>query len=360
MTDRVEKFTSGQAVGVDVGSIERDLAALWRQSADSGKAVTRACQWNLVVHAPTDAEHERAKKLADAIVVAVPSRTIIVRPMPNALGPEIEAFVTANCRVAPGGGKMLCTEEITIEARGKGSDHVPSLLRALHVPDIPTAALFVGPPPTDASRVRGLVVGADRVIVDSARLTPAGRLPKLSSLAGLVDGPVVADLNWLRLAPLRYVLAGVYDPPVDAQALFKLKRVKVKCTERGLSGALLLLGWLASRLSWGAPERIADQDPPSWEVPRAGGKVRVDVDLVEASSRHSGLGCVQLESEGGMKVVVGEAPGGSVDVQATGCAPRVVAADEHLDHELLVAALGARGRDKLYATALHRAIELER
>lgn len=360
MTDRVEKFTSGHAVAVDVGSIERDLAALWRQSADSGKAVSRACQWNLVVHAPTDAELEKAKRLADSLVVAVPSRTIIVRTMPNAGGPEVEAFVTANCRVAPGGGKMLCTEEITIEARGRGVDHVPSLLRALQVPDIPTASLFVGSPPSDPARVRGLVVGADRVIVDSARVVASAARPPLAALAGLVDGPLVCDLNWLRLAPLRYVLAGVYDPPVDEDALYKLKRVKVKCSEGGRAGALLLLGWLASRLGWGAPDRVDGKDVPAWTVPRPGGSVRVDVDVVASALRPSGLVSVHLDAENGFKVSLVEQPGGVLEAQSTSCAPRTVAADEHEDHELLVAALGARGRDKLYATSLLRAVELER
>jgi hypothetical protein len=32
----------------------------------------------------------------------------------------------------------------------------------------------------------------------------------------------------------------------------------------------------------------------------------------------------------------------------------------HTDEELVVAALGSRGNDKLYQSALHRAVELER
>ncbi len=375
MTDeRVDQFTSGQAIGVDVASIERELASLWRQSAATNAerdvAVTRACQWNLVMHAPTDAEHDKAKAYADAIVAAVPSRTIIVRTMPNATGTEIEAFVTANCQVAPGGGKLLCSEEITIEARGRGLDHVASLLRALQVPDIPTATIFCGAPPSDAAAMRGLLGGTDRVIVDSANARGSGGLAKLAHVADVVEGGLLADLDWLRLAPMRYVLAGVFDEPMGAQPLFALKRVRIECTMRGIPGALLLLGWLASRLSWGAPERLADRDVyptatrPSpgagWNVPRHAGSVRVDVELVDKSDRKSGVRGIFLESETGLKVQVKEAQHGALEVQCPGLAPRVVAADEHNDHELLVAALGTRGRDKLYATALHRAVELER
>lgn len=361
--DRVEKFTSGQAIGVDVNAIERDLAALWRQAAESaasagGKAVTRACSWNLIVHAPSEAEHQRAKSLVDAIVASVPSRTIVVRPMPNAVGAEIEAFVTANCQVAPGGGKLLCSEEITIEARGRGLDHVPSLLRALLVPDIPTAALFCGVPPSDPAVIRMVVGGVDRIVVDTAHASQGG-LGKLAHVGGLVDGVQLADLNWLRLASLRYVLAGVFDPPFGPDPLFRLKKVRIEAVPSGLPAAHLLVGWLASRLSWGAPERHVDAEAPSWSIPRHQGKVKVSIDVVEQSDRRSGVRAIHLESDQGEKVSVCE-KNGALEVQGTDVPSRTVAADEHKDAELLVAALGARGRDKLYAVALHRAVELER
>jgi hypothetical protein len=106
----IERFTHGGPVGVDVGAIERDLASLWRMASGANAAVTRACSWNLVVHATNASELARARSLAAALVAAVPSRTLVLDDRAEAEGPELEAFVTANCRRLPEGGKLVCGE----------------------------------------------------------------------------------------------------------------------------------------------------------------------------------------------------------------------------------------------------------
>lgn len=317
----LERFTGGVAVGVDVAAIERDLAALWRQAAKGHKAVTRACAWNLVVHVESDAALERGKAMADALVERVPSRTLVLHHRPNATtGPEVEAFVTANCRLMPGGGKLLCSEEITVQSRGAGSDYLPSLTRALLVPDIPTAVLCAGLP-RDGALVQELVSAADRLILDSRGAESLQGIERLGKAL-----PRVADLAWLRSAPWRLAVAAAFDG--RAELLAKLTRVRVQCAEGAKSEARLLLGWLGARLGWGQVE--------DGFVLRGQGRVRLDVEWVE------GVGVrADLEAEGGVKV----------------------SAESHdaalSDEALVTAALGARGVDKLYQAALRRAVELE-
>lgn len=352
MSPEVERFTGGHAVGVDVAAIERDLAALWRKaSTDAEQSVTRACSWNLVVHASTDAELERAKKLADALVLVVPSRTLVLFQRPNAIGPEVEAFVTANCRMMPGGGKLLCTEEITVEARGKGSDHLPSLTRALLVPDIPTAVLWAGVPP-HAALVDELLTVADRLIVDTTTLGSEG-LARVEQL-GAKATHKVGDLAWLRTGPRRRVIAGAFDAPVDASLLYRLKRVSLACAPDAVASAKLMLGWLGARLSWGTPETIDDRDAPGWMVPRQQGKVLVDV---SPTATTPGIARLTFESDRGERVRITSTEAG-LTIEGAGpthTVPHVTLADE----ALVVAALGPRGSDKLYQAALHRAVELE-
>ncbi len=318
----LERFTGGAAIGVDVAGIERDLAALWRQAATGTQAVTRACSWNLVVHAEGDAALDKAKLLADALVAIVPSRTLVLHHRPNATGPEIEAFVTANCRLMPGGGKLLCSEEITVESRGKGSDYLPSLTRALLVPDIPTAVLCAGLP-RESALLQELLAAGDRLIIDShgaEQLQPIERLGKAL--------PRVADLAWLRTAPWRLAVAAAFDAPVDGSMLFRLTRVKLQCQQGWSSEARLLLGWLGARLSWGTVE--------DGMVQRQQGRVRLDTEFVEGPGMH-----VEFEAEGGGKVSV-----------AAMAAPLS-------DEALVTAALGPRGADRLYQASLRRAVELE-
>ncbi|MEW5738772.1 MAG: glucose-6-phosphate dehydrogenase assembly protein OpcA [Myxococcota bacterium] len=353
MTPDVERFTGGHAVGVDVAAIERDLAALWRKASTSGAehSVTRACSWNLVVYATTDAELARAKHLADALVAVVPSRTLLLNQRTNANGPEVEAFVTANCRMMPGGGKLVCTEEITLEARGRGGDHLPSLTRALLVPDIPTAVLWASVP-ARTPLVDELVSAADRLIVDTGALGSEG-LERVQSL-GTKATHRVADLAWLRTAPRRLAIAGAFDPPVDAGLLYRLKRVSLECAPEAVAGAKLLLGWLGARLGWGTPEPLDHRDTPGWRIPRQQGTVLVDL---TSAATGAGLACLTFESERGERVrVTSTAAGLTIDgTWPTHTLPHVTLADE----ALVVAALGPRGRDKLYPAALHRATELE-
>ncbi len=346
-----ERFTGGHAIGVDVAAIERDLAGLWRKASSGDRAVTRACAWNLVVHAVSEPELARAQQLADALVAAVPARTLILHHRPNATGPEVEAFVTANCRLLPGGGKLLCSEEITVEARGRGGDHLPSLTRALLVPDIPTAVLWAALPPHQPL-VEELLEAADRVLLDTGRAGPEG-LARVEHLGSRATARV-ADLSWLRGAQLRLVLAGAFDAPVDATMLFRLKRVAVECAPAALSSAKLLLGWLGARLSWGTPEALGDRATPGWLVPRQQGQVRLDVSFTDAAD---GVQRVTLESDKGERVrVTATAQAFTID---GACPSHTVPVTTHGDDSLVIAALGPRGADRLYQSALHRAVELE-
>jgi 6-phosphogluconolactonase len=180
MSETTERFTRGAAIGVDVTGVERELAALWREAAKGATGVMRACSWNLVVYAEDDASLARARELAELVVEAI----------------------SARCKLLPGGGKMLCTEEITLESRRQGVEYLPSLTRALLVPDIPTAVLCVGVP-QESVLLQELVSVADRVVFDSH-----GR--EFESIRHL--GAKCIDLAWLRLARWQSAVADGYVP----------------------------------------------------------------------------------------------------------------------------------------------------
>lgn len=354
---------SGMSIAVDVGGIEKELASLWRtQSQDKEQALTRACSWNLIVVASSEQDAGAAKETTDALVSSVPTRTIHVRNDPYATkGKELEAWVSANCHIGAGGGKLLCTEEIHIESRNKGGELVPSLLRALLVPDVPTALWWAGPPPDNANAVRVLLSGVDRLVVDTAAANDGG-LAKLAHVGGLLDGVTLADLNWLRTATLRTLLASLFDPPAGHKPLWDVTRVKIEVAAGAMSGAKLMLGWLVSRLKWTVQERIPrSAGQASWRLlSREETPIHVDVVTVSASSRESGLHSLVLETGNGDRYGFSATEGSIVDVIAPTSNGRTYSAAEPPKAQLMVAALGARGRDRLYGVALHRAMELER
>jgi len=98
--------------GVDVASIEKELAGLWAAAGDGAKGrsgeaagaprdVSRACLWNLVVWTEREAEFARAKQLVDAVTPACPARVLMLNLAAGA-GKELDAWVSANCHLAPG------------------------------------------------------------------------------------------------------------------------------------------------------------------------------------------------------------------------------------------------------------------
>lgn len=231
MSDAAQRFTHGAAIGVDIAGIERELAALWREAAQGATAVMRACSWNLVV-LTTPAQLARARALADVMVELVPSRTLLIDEQPG--DEALRAFVSANCRLMPGGGKMLCTEEITLEARGAAAGALPSLVRALQVPDISTAVLCAGVP-AESAMLGELAAAARRVIVDSRGLDVEGFE---------AFGRGCIDLAWLRVAPWQRAMIDAFDE----QHFEKRAPVIVRVPKEDASEAKWFSTWIRNRL----------------------------------------------------------------------------------------------------------------
>jgi glucose-6-phosphate dehydrogenase assembly protein OpcA len=351
-------FTSGKNIGVDVSSIERELASLWRQAsngghADSDLAVTRACMWNLAVHVSHTVDQEVVKELVNQVVVAVPSRAIVLVPSVGAGAKEIEAFVTANCQVAPGGGKLLCSEEITIQSYAGGDKHVPALVRALLVPDVPTALFWGGVPPQDPRQI-AFFPSVDRLVFDSARGDAAFDYAPYATLS---REKVLVDLAWLRTGFLRSMLASLFDPPTGAEPLTRVGKLRVVSTPAGVVGARLFVGWLSTRLGWKVPPLAALGPGRALEGQSAdGAPVALEIAVTEDRPRESGIAEIVLEtraptveryslSDDGAGMLASCASGRSSHPQ--------VSADVSLPR-MVVAALGARGRDSLYRSALER------
>jgi glucose-6-phosphate dehydrogenase assembly protein OpcA len=356
----VEQFTSGERIGVDVQAIERELGSLWREATSDGRqSVTRACLWNVVVRGNGEG-FDRACALAQASVSLVPARLLLVRLEPAGGGPEIETWVSANCHLAPGGGKLLCSEEIWMVARGDGARHVPALLRALAVPDVPICVLGLGG--VDPRAASDLGVDADRVVVDTGDCEGGRDLEALVRLAHATraNGTRLADLGWLRLGPFRLLLAALFDPPVGAEPLQRLSTVRLRASRHGAATAALLVGWLASRLGWGTarPRGAVGPNGGTWTLSHGRGELALEIEVADGDAGRDGIYELAMETSAGERFGIADAGPRAIRIEATGLPARVVAAPERPDAELLAIALGRRGHDPLLATALARAAEL--
>ena len=346
IASRADQFTKGANIGVDVGGIERELASLWRQASSSGdRAVTRACSWNLLVHVGEDEDVEGVRALVDKVVFPVPSRAIVLVPRPTGQGRDIEAYVSANCQVAPGGGKLLCSEEITIMSRGGGERFVPALVRALLVPDVPTALLWLGKLPKGPQDIAYLP-SVDRLILDSARAAD------FAAFAGVKD-IALADLAWLRMGFLRSMLAAMFDPPTGSEPLERATEIVVRGAKNDPTSAGLFAGWLSSRLGWSTGP-LGDSGAKG--TSRSGKPVTITLARDAERETPSGIVDVVIRSVSATGAAeeygLSDAGDGSLVVRSHGQSARSKVAADLAPEKLVIAALGARGRDPLYRAAL--------
>jgi glucose-6-phosphate dehydrogenase assembly protein OpcA len=258
-----ETFWGAQAGSVD--AVERELARLRRAAVaharERGHTLARASVLNLVVYAEREVHARRAARTVGELALRHPSRAIVLLGDRGREG--VVASVKLHCHVPQAdGAQPVLYEQILARVRGDFDERVASVVIPLLVPDLPVFLWWTGTPPSDARRLDDLVGLADRFIVDSADFARADRtLPEVARLGRLGVG--VTDLNWARLTHWRELLAQFFDVPSWRPFLDGVTGIRtgfaVDMDGRDIhpSQALLLLGWLASRLGWRPVEALA-------------------------------------------------------------------------------------------------------
>lgn len=364
MNAKLERLACGEPLGVDVEAIEHEFAALWREASaeESGsdrKPVTRACLANLLLWVESDDVAASLRAALDELITSVPARVMVLRPTAEFQGgQEFESYISANCVLAPGGGKLVCSEEVTLEARGPGLMHLSPVVRALLVPDVPTIMCVPAAPALGIEPLTPLLSMVDRLLINSLNVRDPAALDVLDQLRSLVR--VTVDGGWMEMAPVRFFMASVFDHPEALAALAHLQTVWLHTPSRLMANRLLLLGWLMDRLGLADPRRI-DQGSDRVRLHvrgTRGGSGVVEVRVVPDGTQ-SVLG---LETDqGSITATFNDEP--EVIMQSLGLPPRHMARDVSSLGECLARAMGPRAPDPLFdpawksARALWRAME---
>ncbi|HJZ11714.1 MAG TPA: glucose-6-phosphate dehydrogenase assembly protein OpcA, partial [Acidobacteriota bacterium] len=197
-----------------VAQIERDLKEQWTQMAESTQkegqlAVMRTCVMNLIAYTRDPESSAEASRQLSEVASHHPARTIIVSTNSEAPEPMLDAVVSAFCSIFGGGRKQVCCEQILLRAQGDRLNQIPSLIRPLLIPDLPTVLWWRDQIPFEDSLFDDFLNTADRVILDSARLPkPAEQLAQIAALVQKErQWTAFSDLNWARLNPWRLSMA---------------------------------------------------------------------------------------------------------------------------------------------------------
>jgi len=212
---------------------------------------------NLVVVAATPALVQEWTAIVDDVVQTIPARAILVGLDPDG-EEDLEASVSAVCTPGEGGGSVVCSERVTLVARGAACLRLPSCIEPMCATDVPMTLVWLARVHAHDPTFAPLAGQAARIVLDSAR----GSLGSLAYVARWArerperDRPGVTDLSWTRLAPWQEMCARMFDEPRLAPLAKRVTRVRVvqaspEGSAIGPEGALLL-GWLATRLGWQA------------------------------------------------------------------------------------------------------------
>jgi len=261
-----EVFWGAQATSID--ALERELARLRRAAVaharERGQTLGRASVLNLVVYSEREVHARRAARTVADLALRHPSRAIVLLGDRDRDG--VVASVQLHCHVPQSdGAQPVLYEQILARVRGDFDERVASVVIPLLVPDLPVFLWWTGTPPSDARHLDDLVTLADRFIIDSADFArPDRTLPEIARLAR--HRVAITDLNWARLTHWRELIAQFFDVPAWRPFLDGITGIRVgfavDMDGRDIhpSQALLLLGWLSSRLGWRPVESLAPSE----------------------------------------------------------------------------------------------------
>jgi glucose-6-phosphate dehydrogenase assembly protein OpcA len=343
----VETFTSGSALRVDIGAIERELTRLWKAAAapsDEGEgAVTRACLLNLIVWSEK-ADSGLSSVLA-SVVATHPSRVLLVQIDGSAPDETLEAFISAYCHRPTPGARQVCCEQVTFHASTRSAVHVPPLVKALEAADLPVCLFAPHEPSFTNPVLQQLARNANRLIVDSASFDSPASLRSLDSLAASLPGCSTGDLNWRRLRPIQDRIADFFDAAAYRRLIPHIGSLEIVGGPGYAASAYLLAGWIRTVLGGRDLEVSVSLDGST--PPRKLRTLRL-----QAAEGAETIGFVLEAEDAGDGLIA------RIDARRDSPAPLRVSPRPLEESQLLCGKLEAFGHDPLYEAALEQAASM--
>jgi len=249
VSESVRSLGCWEARDVTVAEVEAALSGL---RGHEQRAAVRTSVLTLVAVVDDQAQADAAREVVADLGARHPSRTIVlVVGDDDGGGAESGLDVSASVHVVERSGTAICYEDVVLRVRGRARHHLDSVVESFTLPDLPVALWMPSrlPSPGDP-----LLKAADRLVVDSRAIPEAGDvLGRISVLGRRLS---VTDLSWIRLAPWRSLLAGLFEGGVNRPFLSGVRQIQVS----GNHGPRHLLGgWLMR--SFGVPRSAVTLTP---------------------------------------------------------------------------------------------------
>jgi glucose-6-phosphate dehydrogenase assembly protein OpcA len=278
---------------LDTGAIIDELTRLWAEiggpahggeapgemvaeSYIGGGGLMRANTLNLIAVAENEDSARLITESVSQLRDFLPSRTVIFITDEDAARTHTWHVLVQLNEAYHGSSDApaLRFETIIISADPKVAGHLTSLVSPLLMSELPTFLWWPSGDFSSSPVFKDLVEIVDRLIVDSAQLgNDAETVAQLRTLLDDVDDPWVGDFTWVRLQPWCNLIAQFFDPPEMQVNLQSIAQVNIAYAERredrgsGFAAALLMIGWLGSRLNWEVLEPLERRKAGGWSAP---------------------------------------------------------------------------------------------
>jgi glucose-6-phosphate dehydrogenase assembly protein OpcA len=172
------------------------------------------------------------------------SRLVVLSYDPKRTRLDARASVAAEDEAKPG-ELVLLHETVIVELGDRHLDDLFTIADPLVVSDLPT---LLWSPHGHPEAVEALLPLAQTTLLDSVD-DPIWH-EAIDRANTLSDRLYVVDLAWLRSTPWRERIAATFDPPALRAELETITAITIRHHPDSTVAAMLLIGWLASRLGW--------------------------------------------------------------------------------------------------------------
>jgi glucose-6-phosphate dehydrogenase assembly protein OpcA len=318
-------------------AIEAALREMLRERHAANQALAPARVLNLIVVVDRSWKGEIANRL-ERVGRYHASRTILCAVEDGRDTLDAVAVMSYEDAVVGGIGVMRETVEIDM-----GPDHLSGLetiVDPIVVSELPTVLWCPHGHDDAVNALRGMI---DVTLLDSDDVPDADE--GLARSEEELGTSYVVDLAWLRTTPWRERLAASFDPPARRGALAAIDGFTIRHQATSKASALLLAGWLASRLRWDIRPLVDGNGAGMRGRAYTSSSRYVDIRLEEVDQGVPGLAGITVSGEGLLL---------SLDRAEGGLRAREVVAD-HGDHTWLV--LGAsRGEGGILGEGVRQAL----
>jgi glucose-6-phosphate dehydrogenase assembly protein OpcA len=251
-------------ITVEPAAIEDEFARIWRETSGAGydESSVRLRVLNFVAiadstRAGTDTGAERFDAVMQRLPRHHPCRAILAATVDARSG--VEAMISARCiyeRRAP----EVCCEEVRLTAGPAQGRELASAVLALLVPEIPVAAWLMDGVDMQSYVAAEVLESADTLLADSGAREPGPALREQMAAEREHDARVF-DLAWGRTETWRELTAQFFDGEERLRELATIQSIEIRGHRgRSSSEAMLLAGWLVSRLGFSLADLDGDDE----------------------------------------------------------------------------------------------------